>query len=329
MSALAPVALVAAVVATIVTAQDAIIYQARSYTQGVAGPVYAQRKHEFKAKWGLEPLLLPDAAGVKKEQLTRVVGFLIPPRADAGAKTANKGRVWLLTGGNAQLALDWLWFVERVLQEYPASHADAFVLVDYPGYGFQTSPDCPKPGESTILDNMHAALQAALVELKLGESPNEPVRVGLLGHSLGAAAATLFAARTFDTKQFRIEELCLVSPFESMARMAKSVLLSWFPLPSAAIAKLIADRNQWHITDEWTLQRLKSRHPKARVTVVHGDRDEIVPYAQGRDVWLAMRQHVSADSAFLTVAGCDHNSIFERGFADMVRGMGYDVVGVE
>ena len=53
-------------------------------------------------------------------------------------------RLWLLFGGNAMLALDWL----DLLRGYPDRSA-GFLLVDYPGYGLcQGSPNPARIRES-------------------------------------------------------------------------------------------------------------------------------------------------------------------------------------
>jgi hypothetical protein len=94
-------------------------------------------------------------------------------------------RLWIAFCGNGSLALDWT----TLLTSYPNSN-DAFLLVDYPGYG-----KCQ--GYASIA-SMRASSDAALNTLaeRLGLSGEElESRLCTIGHSLGSAVAIDFAAR--------------------------------------------------------------------------------------------------------------------------------------
>src|SRR5260370_5307978 len=69
-------------------------------------------------------------------------------------------RLWIAFCGNGSLALDWT----TILREYPGNH-DAFLLVDYPGYG-------KNGGYATIASkraSAGAALKAVDESIKLSE----------------------------------------------------------------------------------------------------------------------------------------------------------------
>ena len=90
--------------------------------------------------------------------------------------------LWIMFSGNGSVALDWF--------ALPWSCKDpktAFLLVDYPSYGFCEG----KPNPETILENSEKALQR-LCELKSWKLGRDQLAV--LGHSIGGAAALQFAA---------------------------------------------------------------------------------------------------------------------------------------
>src|ERR1041385_5719596 len=76
----------------------------------------------------------------------KYVGYYIP-----GAKPVPK-RLWLAFCGNGSLALDWT----TILRDYPWN-GDAFLLIDYPGYG-------KNAGYATIAST-RASVDAALKAL--------------------------------------------------------------------------------------------------------------------------------------------------------------------
>src|SRR2546426_6557517 len=90
-------------------------------------------------------------------------------------------RLWIAFCGNGSLALDWT----TILREYWA-HDDAFLLIDYPGYG-------KNGGYATIAStraSTDAALKALCERLKLSE---EQLTLSAIRHSLGGAIALGFA----------------------------------------------------------------------------------------------------------------------------------------
>src|SRR5437870_4649446 len=114
-------------------------------------------------------------------------------------------RLWIAFCGNGSLALDWT----TILAGYPRN-GDAFLLVDYPGYG-------KNAGYATI-DSTRASADAAL-EALWRHLALDPGRVTLctIGHSLGAAVAIDFAAHS-------IQRMVAISPFTTLRKEAARIV---------------------------------------------------------------------------------------------------------
>jgi alpha-beta hydrolase superfamily lysophospholipase len=113
--------------------------------------------------------------------------------------------------GNVSLALDWT----TILRGY-ASETDAFLLVDYPGYG-----KCA--GYATIASmrsSSDAALDALAGGLGTTEAELEP-HLCAIGHSLGAAVALDFAAR------HSVQRVVAVAPFTTLHEERRLSLDLW------------------------------------------------------------------------------------------------------
>ena len=139
-----------------------------------------------------EHVLLP--SGVEIEYMLpfgKQTAFYIPPSNDSPK------RVWIAFCGNGSLALDWT----GLLPGYPPN-GDAFLLVDYPGYGRNS-------GYATI-DSTRATAAGALHALADRLNVNETqLTLCAIGHSLGAAAALDFAVH------HRVQRIVIVAPFTS------------------------------------------------------------------------------------------------------------------
>jgi pimeloyl-ACP methyl ester carboxylesterase len=150
--------IVLAVAAFIHFQQHSLIYHPRPY-----GPAYAH-------------VLPPN--GVEIEYMLpfgKQTAFFIPPPNDSPK------RIWVAFCGNGSLALDWT----GLLPGYPPN-GDAFLLVDYPGYGRNS-------GYATI-DSTRATAAGALHALADRLHVNEAeLTLCVIGHSLGSAAALDFA----------------------------------------------------------------------------------------------------------------------------------------
>ena len=83
-----------------------------------------------------------------------------------------------------------------------------------------------------------------------------------------------------------------------MAKAAFGVLT--LPLPLSLLQGVVHD----HFDNG---QKAKSLPPSLPVCIIHGDRDEIVPYAMGRTL-----HELIPHSEFHTLRDTGHNDVFER-----------------
>lgn len=152
-------------------------------------------------------------------------------------------------------------------------------IFDYRGYG---RSDGKISEEGTYLDG-----EAALAYLR-ARPAIDPKRIVLFGRSLGAGVAAEIAVRAKDLP------LILESPFVSIREMARA------SLPFLPIGALL--RTRYDMVE-------KVRAVKTPILVLHGDRDEIVPFTQGREVF----QAASAPKEFFTISGAGHNDTYVVG----------------
>lgn len=203
----------------------------------------------------------------------RQVAFYLPP-AGPDKKPA---RLWLLCGGNASLALDWL----DLLEDFPDPGA-GFLLLDYPGYGGNQG----RPDPTSILESAETALAALALHLETDRIDLES-RLLIMGHSLGAAAVLGYAGR------HPVGRIVLISPFTSLKDMAAHL-----------VGPLLA-RTLFHDYDNRTrLKEILSRPPVPPITIIHGDHDKVVPVDMGREL-----AALSSKINYQEVKQGDHNYI--------------------
>jgi pimeloyl-ACP methyl ester carboxylesterase len=198
-------------------------------------------------------------------------------------------RLWLLAGGNAALALDWL----EMLEGFPDPGA-GFLLLDYPGYGRSQG----RVGPEAILESMESAL-AALATGFAVEPRELAERLQVMGHSLGAAAALLYAG------QHRVQRVVLVSPFTSLKDMA-ALVVGW-PL----------NRTLFHEYDNRArLKEIIARDPQVPITIIHGDHDKIIPVRMGREL-----AALSLGIEYREIPNGDHNYILVTARDEIIAAM--------
>ena len=172
-----------------------------------------------------------------------------PQRAFLQGNLTSARNLWIVCGGNGSLALDWS---DWLLKYAPAQ--DAYLLVDFPGYG-----DCqgtPSPG--SIRESFSAAVPAATAALGWSQPP-DPARLRIFGHSLGAAAALIAAS------ELGIQRGVLLTPFTSTMEMSRAIT----GLPLGFLI--------WHRFDNSArLAEIAARGP-AKISIFHGTDDEIIP----------------------------------------------------
>lgn len=150
----------------------------------------------------------------------------------------------------------------------------AVLVLDYRGFGKSEG----SPSESGVtLD-----AEAALAWLQQRGFP--PERVVLHGESLGTAVAVELATRT------RCAGLVLEAPFTSASAVAGAVV----PVLGRTL-----------ISGFDSLSRI--RRVKAPLLVIHGTRDEIIPFEMGQQLFAAANE----SKQFWAVEGAGHNDIAE------------------
>jgi len=211
--------------------------------------------------------------------------FYIPPR-DSGQSPV---RLWVAFCGNGSLALDWT----TILAGYPNAH-DAFLLVDYPGYG-----KCQ--GYATIASmrvSSDAALKTLTKRLALSEEEMES-RLCTIGHSLGSAVAIDFGAR------HRVQRVLAIAPFTTLREEAARVITS--PLSYLLIESY---------DNRAGIAEIRKRNREAKIAIFHGTNDEVIPVVMGRDL---AQKFPFID--FFPVEGANHVSVLSEAHDQIIRWM--------
>ena len=164
----------------------------------------------------------------------------------------------------------------RLFHEKVKTH---IFIIDYRGYGRSNG----RVSEQGTYKDAEAAFDYLRKQKNIAAK-----QIVLFGRSLGAAVAVHLAP------QEEILALILETPFASIREMAKAV----FPfLPIGPFLK-----TQYDVVGAIK----KARQP---VLVLHGDQDNIVPFAQGQKVFDAAPE----PKEFYTIRGANHNNTFAVG----------------
>jgi hypothetical protein len=151
------------------------------------------------------------------------------------------------------------------------------LLLDYRGYGLSAG----RPSEAGV----YADARAALAHLEARGFAAE--RVVLLGQSLGGAVAVDLA------QERRLAGVVLESTFSSLSDVARS---AFGPLGSLLV--------RGRFDSAAKISRLR-----APLLVLHGDRDEIVPFELGRALFAAAPE----PKRFEALTGAGHNDVAQTG----------------
>eukprot|EP00747_Dinoflagellata_sp_TGD_P169268 gnl/TRDRNA2_/TRDRNA2_197830_c0_seq1.p1 gnl/TRDRNA2_/TRDRNA2_197830_c0~~gnl/TRDRNA2_/TRDRNA2_197830_c0_seq1.p1 ORF type:complete len:327 (-),score=39.56 gnl/TRDRNA2_/TRDRNA2_197830_c0_seq1:71-1051(-) len=246
--------------------------------------------------------------------------FLLRP------KKKETGTLWAIMGGNAMLSPDWFRFLQRLilLPRSPASRV-AFLLLDYPGYGVNQGAPSPR----SVLQASLEALRATLEHLAaLTETREPPTEVNLLGHSIGAAAAAQLAAHLskdavrgqLDTRLERVPagQLVLSSPFLNIEAMGVEILSALLPRPLLRIAIRHLIQHRW----DNSVAVPEAERGGWNVSIVHPEKDGIVPVEQGRALRDLLRGS-GRNCTYIEVRRGNHNTVLDREHGVYAKLLGY------
>lgn len=158
-------------------------------------------------------------------------------------------RLWLVCAGNGSVATDWTVFLNN-----GAPREDAYLLIDYPGYG--ANAGSPSPGK--IRESIAKALDLAKNRLAWDEAALRE-RGRFFGHSLGAASALIGA------DQAGLSRGVLLAPFTSTMEMTKQVI-------GVNLGFIV-----WHRFDNVARLESITRAPAAKIEIFHGLADPVIP----------------------------------------------------
>lgn len=209
------------------------------------------------------------------------VSFYQKPRSGGEPR-----RLWLVCNGNGGYALQWPDLLPM------ARDAEAgYLLLEYPGYGFSAGSCTPE----RILAASEAAVDALRVRLDL--PPEEfAARLGVFGHSLGAAAALQYAAR------HPVRRIVLAAPFTTMVDMGHH-LLFW---PCGQLV--------WHRFDNVArLAEIARQDPRPPLAIVHGGDDRMIPPAMSAALAAPYAGWITRS----VVRGVDHDDIVLDGLQEL------------
>jgi fermentation-respiration switch protein FrsA (DUF1100 family) len=179
-------------------------------------------------------------------------------------------------GGNISHRVDNILLLNRRL-------GVSVFIFDYRGYGRSEG----KPSEKGLYLDAEAAIEYLVKERGLDPGTD----LVMFGRSLGAAVAVEMAVR------HRSRAVVLESGFTSVRAMASR---SYPFLPSGLLVRLVEARFD-----------SLSKMPKVRdpVLVLHGDRDPLVPFEQGRELFEAANE----PKRFYRIRGAAHNDTYQVG----------------
>jgi pimeloyl-ACP methyl ester carboxylesterase len=199
--------------------------------------------------------------------------------------------LWIVCGGNGTVALDWSeWLAANAPRE------DAWLLVDFPGYG-----DCEgRPSPQSVRESLGVVVPLAAESVGL-TAQSDASRLRFFGHSLGAAAC-LIAAEEFD-----IRKGVLVAPFTSTMEMSRRV--TGLPL-----GFLVTHRYD----NEARLDDLLARGP-AKILILHGTDDEVIPVDMGRELAQGRGNAVR----LIEIDGARHNDIAQTHPDQLIRALDF------
>jgi pimeloyl-ACP methyl ester carboxylesterase len=199
-------------------------------------------------------------------------------------------RIWIAFCGNGSLALDWTWLVAQDRQP-----GDAFLLIDYPGYG-------KSEGYATIATTRAAADNAVkeLASRLLVTEEDIERRLNVIGHSWGSAVALDFAIH------HPVQRIVLVSAFTTLREEAAMIV-------GAMLSHLLIE----NYDNRAALRELAKESPPPKIDIFHGTNDEVIPFRLGRQ----LADEFPALIKFHPVEGADHITVLNKAAGEIIAAM--------
>lgn len=157
--------------------------------------------------------------------------------------------------------------------------------VDFRGYGRSEGTPSEK---GTYLDAV------AAYDVVVARKDVDPKRIVAFGQSLGAAVALDLAL------QRSCERVVLEAPFTSIPEMASVI----YPIPGL----------RFFVRTKYD-NLAKVRHLATPLLVLHGDKDEIIPFEMGKAVYDA----APGPKEFWAVPGASHNNVYSKAGPEYLR----------
>lgn len=161
-----------------------------------------------------------------------------------------------------------------------------FLLAEYRGYAANPG----KPTEQGLYDDARAYMKFLTVDQKISQN-----RIVLYGKSLGTGIATQMALEYAD-----VRALVLEAPYTTMQAVAQRQMF-WLPA-------------YWLVQDRYN-NIDKVQNLKMPLLVLHGEKDNIVPFSQGVKVF----QNAQTNKRLETFSEAGHVNLYDFGAGAKVR----------
>jgi pimeloyl-ACP methyl ester carboxylesterase len=197
--------------------------------------------------------------------------------------------LWLVCAGNGSVATDWTVFLNN-----GPPREDAYLLIDYPGYGANDG----SPSPTKIRESIAKALLLARNRLDWDEKTLSE-RGRFFGHSLGAASALIGADDAGITRGV------LLAPFTSTMEMTKEVL-------GVNLGFIL-----WHRFDNIARLENITCDSAAKVEIFHGMADPVIPYRMSESLRKIAPDRISLH----LVPRGGHNDLQEMNRREIIEAM--------
>lgn len=209
----------------------------------------------------------------------RQMAFYVPLSENPNKPPAS---LWVLFGGNAMRALDWL----DVIEKFPKADI-GFLLIEYPGYG-----ECEgSPTEKGIAISSEDAFTACANYFKIEKNMLEN-NINVLSFSIGSGPGLRFAVN------HPVKRVILAAPFTSLSDMAET------GIPFGCILKYLLIEKY---DNRDRLTELANRSTPPVIDIFHGEADNIIPFRMGKELADSYPKMIT----FHQIKGSDHNWLLE------------------